>query len=60
VRRLRERGAQVIELTHEYANLLPARLLAGPVPVITHCTRVWVDDQPSLARRLVTPTPSRR
>jgi glycosyltransferase involved in cell wall biosynthesis len=52
VRRLRERGAQVIELTHEYANLLPARLLAGRAPVITQLHAVWVDDEPSLARRL--------
>jgi glycosyltransferase involved in cell wall biosynthesis len=53
VRRLRERGADVIELTHEYANLLPARLLAGKVPVITQLHAVWVDDQPELARRLM-------
>jgi glycosyltransferase involved in cell wall biosynthesis len=52
VRRLRERGAQVIELTHEYANLLPARLVAGRIPIITQLHAVWVDDQPSLVRRL--------
>jgi glycosyltransferase involved in cell wall biosynthesis len=53
VRRLRERGAEVIELTHEYANLLPARMLAGRVPLITQLHAVWVDDQPALARRLL-------
>jgi glycosyltransferase involved in cell wall biosynthesis len=53
VRRLRERGADVIELTHEYANLLPARMLAGPVPLVTQLHAVWVDDQPALARRLL-------
>lgn len=52
VRQLREHGAQLIELTHEYANLVPARMLAGPVPVVTQLHAVWVDDQPSLVHRL--------
>src|SRR5262249_36873476 len=52
VHRLRARGAEVIELTHEYANLLAARVVAG-VPIITQLHAVWVDDQPELARRLL-------
>ena len=50
---LRHRGADVILLTHEFANLLPARLLAGRVPIITQIHAVWIDDQPALARRLL-------
>src|SRR5262249_18629051 len=45
-------GADVIQLTHEFANLLPARLVARRVPVITQIHAVWIDDRPALARRL--------
>lgn len=53
VHALRRHGAEVIQLTHEFANLLPARLLAGRVPIITQIHAVWIDDQPALARRLL-------
>jgi spore coat protein SA len=52
MRTLRRHGADVIQLTHEFANLLPARLIARRVPVITQIHAVWIDDQPALARRL--------
>src|SRR5262249_21349498 len=52
VRTLERHGADVIQLTHEFANLLPARLIARRVPVITQMHAVWIDDQPALARRL--------
>ena len=50
---LRRRGADAIQLTHEFANLAAARRLAGGVPVITQLHAVWVDDHPRLARRLL-------
>src|SRR6185436_1266397 len=53
VRALRRRGVDAIQLTHEFANLAPARWLAGGVPVITQLHAVWVDDHPRLARRLL-------
>lgn len=53
VQALRRHGAQVIQVTHEFANLLPARLLAGPAPLITQLHAVWVDDCPNLTRRLL-------
>ena len=52
VHALRRHGAEVIQLTHEFANLLPARLIARRVPVITQIHAVWIDDRPALARRL--------
>ena len=53
VRALRRRSVDAIELTHEFANLAPARRLARGVPVITQLHAVWVDDHPHLARRLL-------
>ena len=53
VRALRRRSVDVIALTHEFANLHCARLLAGTVPIMTHIHAVWVDDHPALARRLM-------
>jgi glycosyltransferase involved in cell wall biosynthesis len=53
VQRLREFGVDAIQVTHEYANLLPARLLARDVPLVTQLHAVWVDDYPALGRRLL-------
>jgi glycosyltransferase involved in cell wall biosynthesis len=53
VRALRRHNAQIIQVTHEFANLLPARLIAGRAPLITQLHAVWVDDRPRLTRRLL-------
>lgn len=50
---LRRKGVDAIQLTHEFANLAPARWLAGGTPLITQLHAVWVDDHPELARRLL-------
>jgi glycosyltransferase involved in cell wall biosynthesis len=50
---LRRRGVDAIQMTHEFANLAPARWLAGPAALITQLHAVWVDDHPELARRLL-------
>jgi glycosyltransferase involved in cell wall biosynthesis len=50
---LRGRGAEIIQVTHEFANLRTARLLAGRAPLVTHVHAVWIDDYPRLARRLL-------
>jgi glycosyltransferase involved in cell wall biosynthesis len=53
VQALRRHGADVIQLTHEFANLLPAKALAGKAALITQLHAVWVDDHPGLVRRLL-------
>jgi glycosyltransferase involved in cell wall biosynthesis len=53
VEALRRSGAQAVQLTHEFANLLPARLVARGMPLVTLLHAVWVDDHPQLARRLL-------
>ena len=53
VQALRRRGADVIQLTHEFANLLPAKAMAGNAALITQLHAVWVDDHPGLLRRLL-------
>ena len=53
VEALRRAGAQAIQVTHEFANLLPARLLARGTGLVTLLHAVWVDDHPQLARRLL-------
>jgi glycosyltransferase involved in cell wall biosynthesis len=53
VEALRRAGAQAIQVTHEFANLLPARLLARRTALVTLLHAVWVDDHPHLARRLL-------
>jgi glycosyltransferase involved in cell wall biosynthesis len=53
VEALRGAGAQVIQVTHEFANLVPARLLARGTALVTLLHAVWVDDHPHLARRLL-------
>jgi glycosyltransferase involved in cell wall biosynthesis len=50
---LRRRGAEMVLVTHEFANLRTARLLAGRAPLVTHVHAVWIDDYPHLARRLL-------
>ena len=50
---LRRAGAQLIQVSHEFANLLPARLLARDTALVTLLHAVWVDDHPHLARRLL-------
>jgi glycosyltransferase involved in cell wall biosynthesis len=50
---LRCGGAQAIQLTHEFANLLPARMLSRGMALVTLLHAVWVDDHPRLARRLL-------
>jgi glycosyltransferase involved in cell wall biosynthesis len=46
-------GAQAIQVTHEFANLLPARMLSRGMALVTLLHAVWVDDHPRLARRLL-------
>jgi len=53
VETLRRAGAQAVQVTHEFANLLPARLLARGTALVTLLHAVWVDDHPQLARRLL-------
>lgn len=53
VEELRRAGVQAIQVTHEFANLLPARLLARGIALVTLLHAVWVDDHPRLARRLL-------
>ena len=53
VETLRRSGAQAIQVTHEFANLIPARLVARGMPLLTLLHAVWVDDHPHLARRLL-------
>lgn len=53
VQTLRLAGVQAIEVTHEFANLLPARVLAKSVALITLLHAVWVDDYPKLAKGLM-------
>lgn len=53
VHELRRRRADAILVTHEFANLGAARLVARGVPVVTHLHAVWLDDHPELARRLL-------
>jgi glycosyltransferase involved in cell wall biosynthesis len=50
---LRCGGAQAIQLTHEFANLQPARMLSRGMALVTLLHAVWVDDHPRLARRLL-------
>jgi glycosyltransferase involved in cell wall biosynthesis len=50
---LRCGGAQAIQVTHEFANLLPARTLSRGMALVTLLHAVWVDDHPRLARRLL-------
>jgi glycosyltransferase involved in cell wall biosynthesis len=50
---LRRRGAETVQVTHEFANLRTARLLAGRAPLVTHVHAVWIDDYPHLSRRLL-------
>jgi glycosyltransferase involved in cell wall biosynthesis len=50
---LRSGGAQAIQVTHEFANLLPARMLSRGMALVTLLHAVWVDDHPRLARRLL-------
>jgi glycosyltransferase involved in cell wall biosynthesis len=53
VEALRRAEVQAIQVTHEFANLLPARLLARGMALATLLHAVWVDDHPQLARRLL-------
>jgi glycosyltransferase involved in cell wall biosynthesis len=50
---LRRAGVHAIQVTHEFATLLPARLLARGTALVTLLHAVWVDDHPHLARRLL-------
>src|SRR5262245_4690766 len=53
VETLRRAGMQAIQVTHEFANLAPARLVGRGMALITLLHAVWVDDHPHLARRLL-------
>jgi glycosyltransferase involved in cell wall biosynthesis len=50
---LRRAGADAIQVSHEFVNLRPARLLAGKAPLITLLHAVWVDDCPELVKGLL-------